>query len=58
MIHMHAIPAAPAQRLIGRPRIAYLTNTEVDNSGKVRAIHSHADLRKSGWCMKGVASIH
>lgn len=53
MIHMHAIPAAPAQRLIGRPRIAYLTNTEVDNSGKVRAIHSHADITEIGLVYEG-----
>ncbi|MGM9612096.1 MAG: helix-turn-helix domain-containing protein [Butyricicoccus sp.] len=54
MIHMHAIPAAPA-KLYGaeQPRIVYLTNTEVDNSGKVRAIHSHADLTEIGLVYNG-----
>ena len=45
MIQMHTVPSASAQpQLIPPPRIAYLTNTEVDSSGKLRAIHSHADV--------------
>lgn len=54
MIHMHAIPAAPAQpHSAEQPRIVYLTNTEVDNSGKVRAIHSHADITEIGLVYSG-----
>lgn len=45
MIHMHAVPAYfPGEGAAHPPRMAYLTNSEVDESGKYRAIHSHADI--------------
>lgn len=54
MIHMHAIPTNPAARhSIGQPRMTYLTNSEVDHSGKVRAIHSHNDATEIGFIYSG-----
>ncbi len=45
MIHMHAVPAffSPVH-LADMPKMEYLTNSEVDQSGKYRAIHSHDDI--------------
>ncbi len=52
MIHMHAIPAS-LPHTADQPRMAYLTNTEVDASGKVRAIHSHHDITEIGLVYAG-----
>ena len=54
MIHMHAVPASPnlSQPAV-QPRMVYLTNSEVDNTGKVRAIHSHADITEIGLVYHG-----
>ncbi len=43
MIHMHDIPFT---RMLAPdlPRMRYLSDSEVDQSGRDRAIHSHADL--------------
>ena len=45
MVHMYAVPASTAApQNAGQFRMTYLTNTEVDSSGSVRAIHSHAEI--------------
>lgn len=54
MIHMHAVPAGlPVSQPLTQPRMAYLTNSEVDSSGKVRAIHSHTDITEIGLVYYG-----
>lgn len=54
MIHMHAVPAGPSpSQPAVQPRMVYLTNSEVDSSGKVRAIHSHADITEIGLVYYG-----
>ncbi len=45
MVHMYAVPPnTAASPNSGQFRMSYLTNTEVDSSGSVRAIHSHAEV--------------
>lgn len=45
MVHMYAVPASTAiSPTSSQFRMSYLTNTEVDSSGSVRAIHSHAEI--------------
>jgi len=42
---MYAVPASTAAiQNANQFRMSYLTNTEVDSSGSVRAIHSHAEI--------------
>ena len=60
MVHMHAVPPVPSSHYAeGLFRMTYLTNTEVDNSGKIRAIHSHADVAEIGlvYWGRGVHTI-
>lgn len=45
MVQMYAVPAsAEMVKRSDRFRMSYLTNTEVDSSGSVREIHSHAEI--------------
>lgn len=59
MVHMYAVPTSTASLFASQPRMTYLTNTEVDNSGRVRAIHSHTDIAEIGFVYygRGVHSI-
>lgn len=54
MIHMHAVPANwETLHTVRQPRMVYLTNSEFDQSGKARAIHSHADITEVGIIYHG-----
>lgn len=54
MVHMYAVPASTASSPSGGQfRMSYLTNTEVDSSGSVRAIHSHVEIAEIGLVYDG-----
>lgn len=54
MIHMYTIPTTlPILGGANPARMVYLTNSEVDNSGKVRAIHNHTDIAEIGFVYYG-----
>ena len=57
MIHMYAVPhsiaSLPHSAPVGIGNMAYVTNTEIDNSGTLRAIHSHEDITEIGLVYQG-----
>lgn len=58
MFHMYAIPTSASDTYHSdRFRMAYLTNTESDQSGSGRAIHSHADIAEIALVYSG-SGIH
>lgn len=54
MVHMFSVPAgavfSPYQN---QPRMIYITNTELDDSGAVRAIHSHKETAEIALVYRG-----
>lgn len=54
MVHMFSVPAGAAFfPYQNQPRMVYITNTELDDSGAVRAIHSHRDTAEIALVYRG-----
>lgn len=54
MVHMFSVPAGAAfSPYQNQPRMVYITNTELDDSGAVRAIHSHRDTAEIALVYRG-----
>lgn len=54
MVHMFSIPAGAAfSPYQNQSRMIYITNTEMDDSGSVRAIHSHAETAEIALVYRG-----
>lgn len=54
MIHMYAVPSCQARETVTYPpRMIYLSVSEVEQSGKYRAIHSHPDTLEISLVCEG-----
>lgn len=54
MVHMFSVPAGAAfSPYQNQPRMVYITNTELDDSGAVRAIHSHRETAEIALVYRG-----
>lgn len=54
MVHMFSVPAGAAfSACQSQPRMIYITNTELDDSGSVRAIHSHRETAEIALVYQG-----
>lgn len=54
MVHMFSVPAGAAfSPYQNQPRMVYITNTELDDSGSVRAIHSHRETAEIALVYRG-----